>query len=699
MEAGDPRLGRVRRFLRWVTVASIVASGVLLILAIAIRPVAPWRSQILLSLFGVAAGALVADIGLSTLRRFPTPSILSLAAVALSQVLYYLLVWTDWKMDEILWRLWWLSMVPSVAGPHVLFLKNAASRKDWIERGTPWCASLSGLLLMVLGLYKEVPPTPGALFLWLIIPPALGSVIGTLVIGRRRSRQKGHEARMGKWARTALTLASQAGLFFIGFYVGGGTQPQASPFDLFPSALAGMADDKVDEQARADLSRLMKLAAIMEGIQKSSADLTAKLRELRQKERREFYRQEEDDQIRWGFVAYLSARAGLLRLAATYSGYQAVRHPEIRARCFMIGLAAGVTTYAASLDFVQRYRNDDVVRRKLNEADPAWGLSAGLFDQILQSVINERNIEMCREMAAYYEHKCSEWQGPQVWSKDDFQWLDDRIAAGLGIIRSQPVSPHAGQFDLLLKRVKKDAYTPVYAAQSMLSEWIGDTRIVEKKPLISIGRIKEIENRLRPGDILLERRNWYLSNAFLPGFWPHGALYVGRLADLERLKIADHPEIRARLLEYARPAHDGEPNTVVESVSEGVIFNSLTHSMHADYVAVLRPRVSEADAAQAIVKAFTHQGKPYDFEFDFFSTDKLVCTELVYRAYDGLIRFDLVRVAGRDTLPAIEIVRKFARERNEDRPQLDFVLFLDGEKEGSVEDFCSSADRPRAFNE
>jgi hypothetical protein len=302
-------------------------------------------------------------------------------------------------------------------------------------------------------------------------------------------------------------------------------------------------------------------------------------------------------------------------------------------------------------------------------------------------------------MEEYFKTRREAWRQAGIWEQAEFDWIDARVSVGLAFADSRLVARSKRWFDRVFDQVKKDTYTPMYAAQSMLSTWIGDTTIVKRRPLIEESTIERIESRLRPGDILLERRNWYLSNAFLPGFWPHGALYVGRLDDLRRLGITDQPAVRERLAEYQKPAVDGKPNTVIESISEGVVFNSLTHSMHADYVAVLRPRLSDKQVAEAIVRAFSHQGKPYDFEFDFFTSDKLVCTELVYRSYEGLIHFDLVRVMGRDTLPAIEIVKKFGREQNTPAQQLDFVLFLDGGQEADAAEFCSSADRPRAFNE
>jgi hypothetical protein len=217
----------------------------------------------------------------------------------------------------------------------------------------------------------------------------------------------------------------------------------------------------------------------------------------------------------------------------------------------------------------------------------------------------------------------------------------------------------------------------IYAAQSGVATYMGDTRIVSRAPFITVGQAEALESRLEPGDILLERANWYLSNPGLPGFWKHAALYVGRLEDLKRLGIADDPAVQKHLADYLTAAPDGRAKTVIEAVSEGVLLNSLTKSLHADYAAVLRPRVSPRQKATAITRAFANLGKPYDFNFDFADATKLVCTQVIYLSYYDVLAFELQRILGRTTMPANEIARKYANEAGRADRQLDFVLFLD----------------------
>jgi hypothetical protein len=63
--------------------------------------------------------------------------------------------------------------------------------------------------------------------------------------------------------------------------------------------------------------------------------------------------------------------------------------------------------------------------------------------------------------------------------------------------------------------------------------------------------------------------------------------------------------------------------------------------------------------AAALAQALMHEGKPYDFDFDFCASHRLVCTEVVYRGYYGIggVQFNLNRHAGRFALAAGDILR------------------------------------------
>jgi hypothetical protein len=696
----------LRNAVRRILLASLLGAALFLGIGV-FSDFSPTLVLLALTAITLVVGSTLAYVDLRAAEAFPRAARVALGLLLACQIAALLLLWTGWIRDPLLWRVWWACTVAAVTSAHVLGLSiPGPGISGTLLRGTVVCALLSGAWLLSLSLFQPFPPQnlPRAYLLVFVIP-AVGSILGSALLWRRRTRlPDGTRAPLARWARAAWSVGAFTATFMAGWYVGGGGKTSAA-FDLLPSALAGIPSEQVDRDLRADVERYRNVAEGLERLAARVKELQVSIEARQRKEGRTVYLPEEDDRIRSAFMTYLSYRAALLRLVATYAGFEAVREPELRARCLTLGTAAAVTAFENAVSFVRSYRDNANARRKLNEAEPAWGLSAGMFDRIYDSVTDDRHLDRYHEMVAYYDVRRNELSSPTVWPSETFSLLDRRIQAGRAYLEANGLSRSRAWLSRLGRRVKQDTYKPIYAAQSVLSTWIGDTKIVGDAPLIRVEQIRALRLRLKAGDILIERRNWYLSNAFLPGFWPHAALYVGTPKDLRRLGIADAPEVRTWADRHAAKDVHGESPTVIESVSEGVILNTLSHSMHADHVAVFRPRVPDGMIGQAIVRAFTHLGKPYDFEFDFFTSHQLVCTELVYRAYEGFIHFDLVRVMGRDTLPALEIVRKWARERTSDRPEIEFVAFLDGDRlegtahEAGEPELEESIGRPAAFGQ
>jgi hypothetical protein len=261
--------------------------------------------------------------------------------------------------------------------------------------------------------------------------------------------------------------------------------------------------------------------------------------------------------------------------------------------------------------------------------------------------------------------------------------------------------------------------------QTEVAEVMGDTKVKRlHASLISEAQVQQVIKLSEPGDILVERRNWFLSNIGLPGFWPHAALYLGTADELRAYFVDDeverafgkpfadhlaatHPAAWAHFLEKEETDHGAFDRRVIEAMSEGVITTSAEHSIGtADYVAAMRPKLSKLEKARAIDRAFGYEGRPYDFDFDFYTDASLVCSELVFKAYeprDGVtgLKLPLERVVGRMTLGPNTIVRLFDEQHGSDTQQMTFAWFLDGrEKQRSavladVGAFRSSHLRPK----
>lgn len=394
----------------------------------------------------------------------------------------------------------------------------------------------------------------------------------------------------------------------------------AKSFAMIPQLSTG----KLDE---ASTQTVVDLAAHIRGLRVSAVALQQTL-ETRS---RGYFTPDEDDHVLHLWVSYHKSRSALLELidAVRRSVGQA---REERAESFAVAYAAALILVSAARSLRDLFGKNELVRRKLNESHVAYGIEANSFDAIQLSLTDPANALRLREANEFYTAQRQRLQ--------DQASRDAGLCRVLAVIEELAESVRVSTARYLKARVSERRYQAneqvvkgnllraIYAIQEwgsrLASSIRTDPRHVSQLPP---GIVDQLLGMLQPGDVFVTRKECALTNYFLPGYWPHAALYIG-------------------------------DQQVIESLKDGVRERPLLSPFGNDAVAVIRPQLDTDTILQAITRARTHLGKPYDFDFDFTRADRMVCTEVVYRSYEGLgsIRFQLTRRAGRQTLAAEDLL-------------------------------------------
>lgn len=400
-----------------------------------------------------------------------------------------------------------------------------------------------------------------------------------------------------------------------------------------------------------------------------------------------------------------------------------VSERERHARHFALFFAAYVEKLALGLALIDRTINKPQFEKLFDEGNQGLGIPPGAYQRLKWNVVHVEDASTA--LAAHQWMKvlagpleALQQQDPQTWG-----FLMNRLEERYQVVKRNLTTKSVKLFGGNSLDIGKDtAKTVWFPVQAEAATVMGDTRVYRKDvALISEALAHEAARRSEPGDILVERRNWYLSNVGLPGFWPHAALYLGSadelaayFADADVDKAFGKPLIKhleekypKAFADYQALDHEQHTTRILEAMSEGVVFTSVEHSIAtADYVAAVRPMRSKVDKAQAIDRAFGYAGRPYDFDFDFYTDASLVCSELVYKAYEPRagcsgVAFPLEKVVGRMTLGPNTMVRQFDQEYGTDKQQMAFAWFLDGHEKArnatfeNVDAFRASHRRPK----
>jgi hypothetical protein len=501
----------------------------------------------------------------------------------------------------------------------------------------------------------------------------------------------------------------------------GSPPPQAAAPSSTPAPAAEALDvyDLDDaafvEQAKSDLEALQRYANGLRGLQeqiKKSVALYKQNQDIP-------YSPEQKHTLLTTWAAFFDYFASTELIRQRYWDFVKVpslTQPKKHAWGFLLTHGALTTILAHGLTYAELTHGKKQLEVLLDEPSKDYGIPERAFAHFKEKVIHVSTATQLITGDTYREQvrpilaKSGALGFKLVsWVLQEMK-LNSKVAKGMLLKRGPSFFTTAAK-DIVVDSTSR----AIFPVQKNVAEWLGDTRVRRKgKPLITREQVFKVLEKMEPGDIIVARQNWYLSNIGLPGFWPHAELYVGTpelvsayfdgdaevqawLATLsgKPKTLAEHlsRSFPAKWSQYTGKDEHGDPIHIIEAISEGVSFTGPEHGMRVDYMGVMRPRLSKKDKAQAIARAFAYQGRPYDFNFDFFSDSTLVCTELVYKSYAPSkdvkgIQIDLVDVAGRRTLPANEIVKLFDQEFDKPDRQLDFVAFLDGreDKKGAIEE-------------
>ncbi len=381
------------------------------------------------------------------------------------------------------------------------------------------------------------------------------------------------------------------------------------------------------------------------------------MRLAHQAQDRGYFTPNEDEQIRAVYLKYLSIRQNIWELLEEIQ--QELKQLDKKQDMhylawFTLGFASAFILMRAAHYLVTISEDYPAIREKLDEAEPLYGIEWGSFSEIYHKMRSSKMMLPFRRAVNFYwrhQREIHELAGQsEQWAELLTVFEEDE---GLLSQRKREYIKRR----LVYRKFQSQARQNIIYRKAMYKVFKSTgCRIADlKNPTVSINTHKRVTPDIReqaaailqPGDYIITRHDDAMSNLFLPGFWPHAALYIGTKEQRAELEIEELTDAK-------------EPINILEAKKDGVKLRHLDETLAVDTFVILRPQLDSISLKQALQKALQHRGKKYDFLFDFRIPQRLVCTEVVYRGFHGVanIEFSLSKRSGRYCLSAEDLINQ-----------------------------------------
>ena len=366
-----------------------------------------------------------------------------------------------------------------------------------------------------------------------------------------------------------------------------------------------------------------------------------------------YFKPQQDEQIAEWFTKFLTVRGSLWEIIDEVHSQVTVGLKNIQSyeeyQFFVIGYVAACHVVRLDRFLLEQFATHTFIQRKLNEGIPEKKVPRKQYTHIFESFIA---IENAQRMLAVMNHASKERNKLKVLANDpDVGYFINNFYKYRSVLYDSKQNYLERGVHFVKHAFKRRGASIKQHSQFKVLEASGRvfSELVNKKGKLVTPKIREqVRALLQPGDVMVTRHKYALTNLFLPGFWPHAAFYVGSCEEREANGITVESHIHTKWC---------DDKCTFEALKDGVLFRPLEETLAVDAFVILRPTISQTGINQAIERIVIHEGKKYNFDFDFFRADRLVCTELMYRAFDGIehMNIELKERAGRPTLSAEDL--------------------------------------------
>ncbi len=352
------------------------------------------------------------------------------------------------------------------------------------------------------------------------------------------------------------------------------------------------------------------------------------------------------DTLNRGIVAHLALRKELLPVAEAHECWLDASEkdlkslgitPESRFKGIALSLSSALVLYDNYLLAITLFEGDAKLRRLLNERDPGYAVNSAALSKVTLNYNSVTNRQRVRKAIKFFDKEAKKMQ--QVTAEgQDAAYVAALItqSPSYGMVKKWSPFYVVGRKLGFMGAVTTDTLTGFERdGVSLFSMVFGNAvGLVETRKGKLFGRadvMADVSEHLQAGDILLEKTPFRLTDKLIPGYWGHAAVWLGTETELKELGIWDNPLV-ARHREEIRKGQ-----LVIEALRSGVEMNTLQHFMNIDSIGVLRkPGLGREERARTILQALRQVGKPYDFNFDVESKERVYCSKLVYLCYSGI---------------------------------------------------------------